>query len=70
MLYASLEVSVGDSIIGENKVVNGVRLNLGLRLQSPGVENGAVKTPSAVDVDDFKGVSQQGEEYQTEERRG
>ena len=32
-------------------VVDGVRLNLGLRLQSPEVEDGAVNLPSEADSD-------------------
>ena len=46
MLHVSLGGSVEGAIIGEQKVVDSVRLNLGLRLQSPEVEHGAGKTPS------------------------
>ena len=71
-LHGGLRGSVDCAIIGELKVVDGVRLNLGLRLQSPEVENGAVKTPSDADSDDhaFKRVSQHGGEDQAEERWG
>ena len=49
-LHVGLGGSVEGAIIGEKKVVDGVRL-LGLRLQSPEVEDGAAKTPSEADSD-------------------
>ena len=70
LLHVGLGSSVEGAIIGEQKVVDGVRLNLGLRLQSPEVEDGAVKTPSDADSDvhAFKCISQHGGEHQAEER--
>ena len=47
MLHGSVE----GAIIGEQMVVDNVRLNLGLRLQSPEVEDGAAKTPSEAESD-------------------
>ena len=72
ILHISLGGSVEGAIISEQKVVDGVRLNLGLRLQSPEVEDEAVKTPSDADSDvhDFKRVTQHGGEHQAEESRG
>ena len=72
MLHISLLGSVEGAIICEQKVVHGVGLNLGLRLQSPEVEDEVVKMPSEADsdVDAFKRASQHGGEHQTEEFRG
>ena len=72
MLHVSLGGSVEGAIIGEQNVVDGVRLNLGLRLQSPEVEDGAVEAPSDADSNAHasKRASQIGGQHPAEERRG
>ena len=56
MLHVSLGGSFEGAIIGELKVVDGVRLNLGLPLKSP--------------AHSFKRVGQHSGEHQAEEGRG
>ena len=59
MLHISLLGSVEGALIREEKVVHGVGLNLGLRLQWPEVEDEVVKMSSDADSDvgDLKHVS-------------
>ena len=64
--------SVEGATIGEQKIVDGVRLNLVISLHPPDVEEGAVKTSCDADSDvyAFKGVSHHGAENRAEEYRG
>lgn len=65
MLHICLGVSVEGRIISTQEVVDGVRLNLGLRLQPSEVEELTIKAPFDADsgVRAIEGISQHGGEH-------